>query len=529
MTRRGLRLALAAMAILLVLILPDRFGLAWPDLAAGLAELVVVLALLCLAGRWAALVLVPLLSVLAVLRLADLIMRAALGRVFNPVTDLPLLDAGMRLLAGTLGGLGAFALACLVLLLLAGMVLGLTRATRLWAAQGWSRRQRTGAAAICALALLALAMPPRFASGNAAYLAARFDLTRQSAQELRRLRNAATRDAFLSREGMLAAIDRNILLIFVESYGRGSFENPLYAPHVATLRRAEAGLQRAGLAMRSGFLSAPIQGGQSWLAHATVANGLRIADQVTYRAALASGRQSLFHHARRMGFTTAAVMPGITRPWPEADAMGFDHVLAAADLDYRGKPFNWVTMPDQFTLAAMDRLLPQVGVRPRMLVQVALISSHAPWTPVPRLLPWDRIGDGSEFNAMAEAGDPPEIVWRDRERVRRSYRDALDYALQTVTDYARLHAAAAPLILILGDHQAAPSIAMEGGQDVPLHVIGPEALVARTRAWGLQPGLIPPGNATALPMESLRDLILGSFDAAPATCPRAEQITAEIC
>ena len=37
--------------------------------------------------------------------------------------------------------------------------------------------------------------------------------------------------------------------------------------------------------------------------------------------------------------------------------MGFDRILAAADLGYRGLPFNWVTMPDQFTLAAFDRLV----------------------------------------------------------------------------------------------------------------------------------------------------------------------------
>ena len=46
-------------------------------------------------------------------------------------------------------------------------------------------------------------------------------------------------------------------------------------------------------------------------------------------------------------------MPAITLAWPEAGYFGYDRVLAAHDLGYRGLPFNWVTMPDQFTLAAL--------------------------------------------------------------------------------------------------------------------------------------------------------------------------------
>ena len=48
-------------------------------------------------------------------------------------------------------------------------------------------------------------------------------------------------------------------------------------------------------------------------------------------------------------------MPAITLAWPEAGCFGYDRVLAADDLGYRGRPFSWVTMPDQFTLAALER------------------------------------------------------------------------------------------------------------------------------------------------------------------------------
>jgi hypothetical protein len=263
--------------------------------------------------------------------------------------------------------------------------------------------------------------------------------------------------------------------------------------------------------MRSGFVTAPTRGGQSWLSHATLANGLWIDDQTRYGAALASGRETLFHIAGRSGFRTAAVMPAITLDWPESARMGFDTVLAAKDLGYRGEPFNWVTMPDQFTLAALDRLLRAGTHDEPLFAQVALVSSHAPWVPVPQLLDWDALGDGTVFNAVATSGDPPEVVWRDRDRVRAQYRLAVDYALSTVLDYAARHADDPPLLVVIGDHQAAGFVALDDRPDVPVHVIGPADLVARTADWGFTPGLLPEATGPLRPMAELRDLFIRTF------------------
>jgi hypothetical protein len=201
--------------------------------------------------------------------------------------------------------------------------------------------------------------------------------------------------------------------------------------------------------------------------------------------------------------------------------MGFDTILAAKDLGYRGQPFNWVTMPDQFTLAALDRhLRADPGARP-LVAQVALISSHAPWVPVPALVPWEEIGDGRVFDAMAAAGDPPDVVWRDRDRVRAQYAKAVDYALSAVLAYAERHAAAPPLILVLGDHQAAPFVAQDARWDVPAHLIGPPHLVAAAAGWGWAPGLIPPADAPAPGMEVMRDRILRAWSTG---APRREAL-----
>ncbi len=260
-------------------------------------------------------------------------------------------------------------------------------------------------------------------------------------------------------------------------------------------------------------------GGQSWLAHASVLSGLPISDQGRYRALLDSPRRTLLHLARRAGWETAAVMPAITLAWPEADYFGYDRVLAATNLGYRGLPFNWVTMPDQFTLASVERQLLDPQPRAPVFVETALISSHAPWTPIPPILPWDDIGEGQVFDPFATAGDPPEVVWRDNDRVREQYRLSLDYVLRVVGEFAerRARAARPPLIVVLGDHQPAAFVSGDPvARDVPVHVIGPPELLAHLDRWDWTPAMIPAPDVPAWPMAAFRDQFLAAFGTAPS-------------
>jgi hypothetical protein len=320
----------------------------------------------------------------------------------------------------------------------------------------------------------------------------RIEMARATLADLRAFERAAANDPFADRDDLLDGIDRDVLIVFVESYGRASLDTPLYAAtHRATLNAAEEAPRRARAVDALGLLRAPTRGGQSWLSHATFANGLWIANQTSYGAALASDRRTLFHIASDAGFRTAAVMPQITLDWPESARMGFETVLAAGDLGYAGLPFNWVTMPDQFTFAALDRLLRTASDDRPLFVQVALGSSHAPWVPVPQLVPWDEIGDGTCSTPWRSRAIRPSVVWRDRDRVRDQYRQAVDYALSVVFDYAARHAADPPLIFVVGDHQAAGFVALDDRPDVPIHVIGPDALVVRHRCLGLERGPDP--------------------------------------
>ena len=531
MNRRFLDLVLAAVVLHLVLVQPNHpAALSWNALLLFPLELpVILLGLVALRpGRFergirAALVTALLLIV--VLKAADFGMFTALTRGFNPVADFPLIEAGLRLATGAVGPFLVFLglVAALVVLGLVGF--GLWWATGVWVRVTVGQVPRRIALVTAVLfggiatAEIGQAMGrwslPTYLPGaafTARVAVERTIMVRDTLADLRAFAEAAAQDPFADRKGLLNEIDRDVLVVFVESYGRTSLDTPLYAEtHRATLKTAETRLKSLGLSMRSGILAAPTRGGQSWLSHATFGNGRWVADQTSHGAVLASGRQTLFHMAGASGFHTAAVMPQITLDWPESDLMGFETVLAAKDLGYEGLPFNWVTMPDQFTFAAMDRALRTNRDDRPLFIQIALGSSHAPWLPVPELVDWDAIGTGEIFNPMAEAGDPPDVVWRDRDRVRDQYRKAIDYALSVVFDYAARHAETAPLIFVLGDHQAASFVALDERPDVPMHVIGPDHLVERVAAWGWTDGLIPDTSAVARPMKDMRDLILETF------------------
>ncbi|WP_226626394.1 sulfatase-like hydrolase/transferase [Alloyangia pacifica] len=527
-----LALAVAALLVDLLLVLPNHpDAMRWPALAMVPLELpVLLLGMLALGQRASPLALLATvaLTLATVLKLADLAAYTAFGRGFDPLADLHLVPAAAHLLRGSAGLAATLVVGGAALLVVVAAMALLYRALSLWARRGsrlpCGARALAGGVALVFAGLCAAEIrtalngwqgwrPP--GSAFTAWLAAENirDFGRARAA-LAEFETAAAEDLWQGQEGLLVKLGgRDVVITFIESYGRAALDNPLYAARSReTLAAGEAALASAGLAVRSGWLIAPVQGGQSWLAHATLASGVEVSDQRRYRALLASARQSLFSLAATAGYRTMAVAPAIVMAWPEGPAMGFQEIRAAADLGYAGEPFNWVTMPDQYTLAAFDRELP--SDQP-LLAEIALISSHAPWTPVPEMVPWVAVGDGSVFDAEAIAGPTPREVWADRDRIRDHYGRSLDYALRTVLSWAALPRRKSPLILVLGDHQPVEFVAQAGGKDVPAHLIGPPEALALFDGWGWREGLQPDPEQPAWPMRAFRDRFLRATSALP--------------
>jgi hypothetical protein len=528
---RGALTLLAAVAVVhLVLIQPNHPGAAtWGAFRMVPLELPVVLLLLLAAPPAARgvvrVAVAAFLVVMPVVKLADYAAFLAYNRGFNPVLDGHLLPSAWALGRGAVGAPLAAAAVAGALLAVGGLAALVWWATgRIAAAAPGPGPLRRGLAiaAVPAVAIAAtdVVRPAAFDPPGAAFTlrlagehAAKVAATRA---DLARFAEEAATDglAALPPEAVLAGLaGRDVLVLFVESYGRAALDNPRYAPSIlARLEGVEAAFAAEGLAMRSGWLVSPTVGGQSWLAHATLLAGLEIDSQPRYQALLASPRRTLLHAAQGAGWETVALAPAITLAWPEAGYFGYDRVLAAADLGYAGLPFNWVTMPDQYTLRALERMVLEGEDRAPVFVMAALISSHAPWTPVPEPVDWEAIGDGRIFDAMAVEGDPPAVVWRDEDRVREQYRRSIDYVLEIVAQFVLRHAEDPPLVVVLGDHEPAAFVSeTTAGTDVPAHMIGRPGDLAAIEGWGWSPGLVPAADAPRWPMAAFRDRFIAAY------------------
>ena len=525
--RRLMCLTFAGLALFLALVLPNHPGaLSLSALNRFPLELpALLLAMLALGNRrWIIGLVAGGLLAAVILKLADIGMFIAYNRTFNPILDAFLINAGIDLLSDSIGKALTYLAMGAIGVLLALVFVALNRSLRLWARLNLPRWGRI-CSMIAAIGFSGWAVAdaghhleywkfersPPGTAWTSRLVVKRAGEIRAATADLVRFSNDAKTDAFANAPGLLDQLDgRDVIMIYIESYGRASFDNPLYAPHhLETLKTGQDALERAGFAMRSGWLTSPTAGGQSWLAHGAFASGLWTSDNGRYKAMLASGHKWLFHFAQEAGYRTTAIMPAITMNWPESRKMGFDQVFAAADIPYRGDPFNWVTMPDQFTLATYSALIPP-DPRPDF-IQIALISSHAPWVPVPDVIAWEMIGDGTEFNDMAAQGPTPRELWKDRDKVRAAYSDAIDYSLRVTFSHIARLGAQAPLVMVIGDHQAAGFVAGSDNRDVAVHMIGPPDLLARIDAWGWRDGLIPDATTPVRRMDTFRNDFLSAF------------------
>jgi hypothetical protein len=309
----------------------------------------------------------------------------------------------------------------------------------------------------------------------------------------------------------------DVLVVFVESYGRSSFDHPDIAPAVqGPLARLEAAAAMSGKTLVSGFVRSPTVGGQSWLAHATLASGIRTTEQGGWRIYLQEADADLAHLFHRAGHPTFMVQPAIVRPFPEADGLGFERLFFADALAYRGPRPGYVTMPDQFTLARVEQILAEIdGQQAGSYGQIALIGSHAPFTPpVPPLLPWAGIQDGTAFTGHMPPGPGAAELWSDGARLRAAYAGQMAATVDVLASWAALPTKRPRLVVMLGDHEpAARVLGRDPGYDVPVHVLASSPdLAAPFEAAGFVPGAIPDRAATPPGMESLRRLLLEGFD-----------------
>ncbi|WUI02700.1 sulfatase [Spirillospora sp. NBC_00431] len=518
----------AFLFVLVALVLPDEYARLTPAALVrvpveGIAGVVVILAVPERARRYVALTAGALLGVLTVLKVMDLGFDAVLVRPFDLVLDWPLLRPAVEFVEESAGRAGAIGAVVVVVALVIGVVVLMALAAlRLSRVVVRHDGKAAGTAAVLGVSwVVCAALGVGFVDGVP--VAARTDAVlaydharqvRDSLNDREEFAKAAAVDAFRDTpaDRLLTGLrGKDVVLAYVESYGRSAVQNPQYAPHVgAVLDAGTRRLRGAGYSARTGWLTSPTAGGGSWLAHATLLSGLRVDNPQRYSTLVHSDRFTLNQAFRRAGSRTVALMPAITRAWPEGSFFGYDKVYDNRNLGYRGPRFSFATMPDQYTLSYLQRAeLARAGRGP-VMAETALVSSHAPWASIPRLVGWDQVGDGSVFDGMGKGYD---AAWPSGGRVRGEYRKSVEYTLNTLVSYVETYGDGDLVLVFLGDHEPAPLITgPDAGRDVPVTIVAKDkAVLDRVSGWGWQDGLRPAENGPVWPMSAFRDRFLTAF------------------
>ena len=147
------------------------------------------------------------------------------------------------------------------------------------------------------------------------------------------------------------------------------------------------------------------------------------------------------------------------------------------------------------------------------MAEIDLLSSHAPWSRTPDLVPQASVGDGSRYAGMPETLPSEADIWPDADRVRAAYADSVAYSVQSVLRFMAAYADEDTVVIMLGDHQPATIVSgTDPGRDVPVTVIAKDpAVVERVEGWGWDAGLRPSDDAPVWRMDVFRDELLASF------------------
>jgi phosphatidylglycerophosphate synthase len=467
----------------------------------------------------------PGLGLLVVLKLLNLGFFVSFDRPFDPGQDWKLAGIGIETLRLSYGRtdatLATVAVVVLVLTVLVVTTLAVRRLTRVAARhRDWSLR---AAAALGFAAVLGWFAGAPVASISAAGLALReIRAVRTDIRDPAVFARAIRQDRFAATPGsrLLRGLrGKDVIVAFVESYGKVAVQGSSFAPQVdAALDAGTQRLRSAGFAARSGFLTSATFGGISWLGHSTLQSGLWVNSQRRYDQLVKTKRLTLSLAFKRAGWRTVDDVPSNDRAWPEGSSFyRYDKVYDRLDVGYHGPTFTYASMPDQYVLAALQRL--ELTKRPRrpLFAEIDLVSSHTPWTRIPQLIDWSAVGDGSIYKSLPAGTLSKEALWSNRTRVREAYAQSIEYTLNALVSFVQHYGRKNLVLVLLGDHQPATVITgQEPSHDVPISIVAHDPKVLqRIGDWGWQPGLRPDPRAPVWPMSAFRDRFLRAFGSTP--------------
>lgn len=516
--------AAAVFVLWVILITPnDLDGLSIRSFFAFPLEVLAIIGLALIVPRrwstWSTAIVGLILAVLAIVKLIDMGFYVAFDRPSYLAFDWVYLGSALDLLSVLIGSSAALATVVAVGLLVVGLLLVSPWAvSRVVHILGQYRRASLGALLLGGVGWVIAALVG-VGPGSATPVASAESIRVLTNHVVQLVRGAGDQKTF----AVAAAVDplrqipgdqlfnglrgKDVILAFVESYGRVALEEPRIAAGItAVLDDGSIRLSDAGFSSRSAFLTSPTSGGLSWFAHATLQSGLWIDSQQRHDYLLGTNRETLSGAFQRAGWRTVISAPSNTKSWPEGERFyRFDSVYHASNVGYRGPRFGYAMMPDQFVLDAFQRMELAPQNRANVMAEIDLVSSHSPWTPLPRMVPWTQLGDGSVFAQMS--GEEP------KREAKTAYGEAIEYSLSALISYVENFGDPNLVLIILGDHQPATIVSgTSAGNDVPVTIIAHDpSVLARINDWAWQPGMRPGLNAPVTAMDTFRDRFIAAF------------------
>ncbi|WP_030613916.1 hypothetical protein [Streptomyces fulvoviolaceus] len=533
-TARGVNVGthvLAGVLVLAVLLLPTRIDrmtfqsfLRIPAEAILLAGL--LLALPAKPRRIAAVVSGVFLGLFTVLKFLDIGFWQFLARPFDLVFDWILLDDATEYLRESFGRSGqVLAVTGVIVLLLVVLTLSILAVVRLTNVMSRHRSVAVNTTLVlgtvwitCFTTGVQFSGVTVATKGNTTYLANRVEAVRNGLGDAKVFKKQATVDAFADTppDQLLTGLQgKDVLFTFVESYGRVAIDDPAMAPEIdATLKEGNGRLKAAGFESRSGWLRSPVAGAGSWLAHSTFLSGLWVKNQQRYRTLTGGERATLTSYFQKTGdWRTVGIVPGVRKSWPEGKYFGLDHIYDSEHLGYQGPYFSWTPVPDQFSLEAFEKLEHGKKNRDPIMAEIILASSHQPWSPIAHMIDWEDLGDGSVFEQIKKEGTNPSEVWKSGKSVRTEYRKAVQYSLDSLTEWVQRYGDDNTVLVFLGDHQPVPTVTSGStNKDVPITIVARDPKVLdRISDWGWTEGLKPAANGPVWGMDKFRDRFMTAY------------------
>jgi phosphatidylglycerophosphate synthase len=538
--RAGIAAALTTLALLVVwgaLVAPDspfHFGLsAFLRLPLeGLLLIALAIVLPVTGRRVLAAVAGPVLALVILLKILDIGFFVTFDRPFDPYQDLSYAGIGSETLRKSIGAASAtlvvVGVAVLTVALFVLVTLAVFRLTRVAAGHRWWSLRAVAALGVAwvlcwAFGAQIVAQTPIASTTAASVVVDQVSALRADIADHGVFAREISHDRFRGTPAnqLLTGLRGNdVILDFVESYGRVAVQGSDFSPEVdSVLAKGTKRLRAAGFSAQSGFLTSPTFGGISWLAHSTLQSGLWVNTADRYNQLVASNRFTLSDAFNRAGWRTVDDVPSNDPGWPEGRSFyHFDKLYNGSNVGYRGPPYAYASMPDQYTYSALQRRELAKPGRPPIFAEVDTVSSHAPWSRIPGMIKWSRVGHGAVFNRVQAAHQTPaDELWSDPAGVRTAYAQSIKYSLRALVSFVR-HAHNPNLVLVvLGDHQPWSIVSGLGpSHDVPISVIAHDpAVLHRIAGWGWNNGLRPSPQAPVWPMSAFRNRFLTAFGPRP--------------